>query len=158
MSPDDFLQHTDYVWLTAGVILMAIEAFGFPGTGLLFAGLGAVVAGGLVYFEFVGREAYVTQFIIFFAATAVWTCLLWKPMKKFRVSNRHHTEYKNIIGDTAYVGSNGITKRAGGEVTWSGTIMKAQLAKQAPVEHLEAGSQVTIVEVSGATLIVKPKE
>jgi len=157
MNPDDFFQHADYVWLVAGVVLMAIEAFGFPGTGLLFAGLGAVVAGAAVYLNIINNDAHVTQFITFFVATAAWAYLLWKPLKKFRVA-RPQGEFHNIIGDTAYVGSNGLTKRAGGEVTWSGTIMKAQLAKHVPVEMLEAGAQVTIVEVSGATLIVKPKE
>lgn len=157
MSADEFSQHAYNMWLLAGVILMLLEAFGLPGTGLLFAGLGAVSSGGSIYLGLVANDAHTTQFVVFFVATALWTALLWKPLMKARLT-KHTGGYSNIIGDTAYVGSNGITKHAGGEVTWSGTIMKAQLAKHAPVDKVEAGSQVTIVEVTGATLIVKPKE
>ena len=145
---------TMYIWLIAGVLLTLAELH-FTGLGFFFAGLGAITTGALIYHETLADVAYIEQFVTFIIATALWTLVLWKPLQHFR---RPATGYNNIVGETAFVGSNGLTKSKGGEVTWSGTIMKAQLAKNVPLPHLEAGSQVTIVEVRGATLIVKPKE
>lgn len=144
-----------YVWLIASVLLVAAEAFGVSGVGLLFAGLGALVTGAAVRLGWLAEDAYVVQWSLCFAATVVWALLLWKPLKALHKPK--HGGYQNMIGDTAYVGSNGLHGHKGGEVTWSGTIMKAQLAKHAGVESLDAGTPVEIVEVSGATLIVKPK-
>lgn len=157
MDTAEFMTHTDYVWLAVGVLLVAADAIGLTGLGLMFAGLGALMAGVAIQIGAVDSAAHVEQGIIFIGTTALWALALWKPMQKMRVGNKHH-EYNNIVGETAYVGSNGIDRHKGGEVTWSGTIMKAQIAKTAHVDKIEAGAQVTIVEVSGATLFVKPRE
>lgn len=144
-----------YVWLLAGVVFVAAEALGISGIGLLFAGLGAVVTGSALYFGFIAAESTDIQFTVFFLAAALFAIALWKPLKKLRAG--HHPGFSDIIGAVGYVGSQGLTKKSG-EVTWSGTIMKAQLIPDASIEHLEAGAQVTVVAVKGATLIVKPKD
>jgi membrane protein implicated in regulation of membrane protease activity len=145
---------TDYAWLLAGVILIAAEALGISGVGLLFAGLGAIAAGAGLHLGLVEPDAHVTQFCIFFLFTVVFAALLWKPMQKFRNRTPH---YHNIIGETAYVGVNGLNRQSGGEVTWSGTIMKAKLAPNPAIEALEPGAKVKIVEITGATLSVIPQ-
>ena len=58
--------------------------------------------------------------------------------------------------ETATVGAKGLTAK-GGEISWSGTIMKAKLAADAGVDTLPAGSDVEITDIEGITLIVKPK-
>jgi membrane protein implicated in regulation of membrane protease activity len=146
-----------YVWLLAGVAFLAAEAMGVTGVGLLFSGLGAIVVGTLLSLGIVAADAHILQFTLFFVATAIWAGILWKPMQKFKV-RKNAPGYSNMVGDTAYVGSAGLTKGKAGEATWSGTIMKAELAPDASVDKLDAGQQVTIVNVTGAKLIVKPKE
>ncbi|MDE3016622.1 MAG: NfeD family protein [Pseudomonadota bacterium] len=142
-----------YLWLAAGVLLVLFDALHLGGVGLFFAGLGAIIAGVSLWFGIVGEDAHVAQWLVFFAATALWSLVLWKPMRKFR--HRHNGNYSNIVGETAYVGSSGLTRKKGGEVTWSGTIMKARLSDGAP-EALEAGAPVVVTDIQGATLIVKP--
>lgn len=144
-----------YLWLIAGVLLFAAEAMGISGIGLMFAGIGAVMAGLAVSVGLVAVDALVAQWIVFFAFSAVSAALLWKPLQRLRVG-KHHGNYSNIVGETAYVGSGGVTKESG-EVTWSGTIMRAQLIPDAVVERLEPGTQVVIVDLRGITLHVKPK-
>jgi membrane protein implicated in regulation of membrane protease activity len=144
-----------YAWLIAGVILLAIEIFGFPGAGLLFAGLGAITTGTVLYLGLLTIDATGYQFILFFVSSAIWAAILWKPLQKIR-NGKPGSGYKNMVGDTVYVGSQGVN-RDGGEVTWSGTIMKAKLAEHAGVDHLEGGSTAVIVSVVGATLVIKPK-
>ena len=142
-----------HLWLAAGVLL-ALAELHFTGIGLFFAGLGAIATGTALHLGLADATDYLAQWLIFFIATGVFALLLWKPLQRF---SRPAPGYNNMIGDTAYVGSQGLGKH-GGEVTWSGTIMKAQLVKHASVETLAGGAPVTIVDVKGATLIVKPKE
>lgn len=144
-----------YIWLVAGVLFFALEAIGISGIGFLFAGFGATTVGSLVYYGTLPQEDIINQFVVFFVTTALWAVLLWKPLQKFRLRNPAQG-YNNMIGETAYVGASGIDEK-GGEVTWSGTIMKAQIANGASAKRLEAGSQVTIVDIVGTTLMVKPR-
>ena len=143
------------LWLAAGIALIIFDVLHLGGVGLLFAGLGAIITGAAIQLGLLDVANTVNQWIVFFASTAIMAALLWKPVQKFRLSSRGG--YNNIVGETAFVGSNGLSAR-GSEVTWSGTIMKAELAKGTNIEKLDAGAQVTVVEVKGATLIVKPKE
>jgi membrane protein implicated in regulation of membrane protease activity len=144
------------IWFAVGLAFLLFEAVGIPGAGLLFAGLGAFTVGTLLNLELIASDATTMQFIVFLLATALWTLILWKPMRRF-YSTRNEGGYKNMVGDTAYIGTGGLIKGHAGEATWSGTIMKAKLAESSGVDKVEPGSQVEIVDVSGATLIVKPK-
>lgn len=144
-----------YTWLTVGVLFLAVEAFGMPGAGLLFAGLGALVAGSSIYLGIVAEQDSLMQFIVFFVSSGMWTGILWKPLKKFRVEHKKH-QFSNMTGETAVVTKKGLNAD-GGEVRWSGTIMSAKLADDAVGAILAEGARVTIVDVAGTTLIVKPK-
>lgn len=143
------------IWLVAGVALVILETIGASGIGFIFAGLGAIVVGALMQMGTIGAEDTVLQFTVFFIATAFWAAVLWKILKRSHLAKE---SYSNMIGDTAFVGSQGISKGKPGEVTWSGTIMRAELAKDSAAASLPAGSQVTIIAVKGATLTVVPKE
>jgi membrane protein implicated in regulation of membrane protease activity len=143
-----------YTWLLAGALLVAAEMFGISGIGLLFVGLGAITTGSLISLNVIDEGAIVLQFTSCFAATAVWALLLWKVVQRSKHGGKGG--FSNIIGETAYVGSQGLRKGKPGEVTWSGTIMKAEL-DNAAVGDLEAGQPVTIISIAGTTLTVKPK-
>jgi membrane protein implicated in regulation of membrane protease activity len=143
------------LWLLAGVLLFVAEALGANGMGLFFAGFAALLTGALLQLGILDSDATIVQFVVFFAATAIFSVLLWKPLKKFRINRGGG--YSNMVGDTVVVGSAGVRQSMGGDVTWSGTIMKAELAPDAGVDSLPAGSQAIITSVRGATLIVKPK-
>ena len=145
-----------YIWLLSGVALVALEVLGASGVGLLFAGLGALTVGAAIDSQLLLPASYISQFVLFFATSALWTVMLWLPMKNHGSKTRQH--FSNIVGETAYAGGSGISKKKGGEATWSGTIMHAQLISDAAVDSVDAGTEVTIVALKGATLIVKPKE
>jgi membrane protein implicated in regulation of membrane protease activity len=140
------------LWLIAGVACLGAEAAGVTGVGLLFAGLGALTAGSIVTAQ--PELSLLHQWLCFLAATALWALFLWKPLQKWR-SEGSKNGYKNIVGDVVYIGSNGLKKGETGEATWSGTIMRAELAEG--IDMLPGGSQAIVTSVSGNTLIVKPK-
>ena len=143
------------IWLIAGVLALLAEIVGAAGFGLFFVGFGAITVGALVNQNMIVPDNHLMQVVVFFAATALWAAILWKPLQKFRIS-RKSGGFNNIVGDTAMVGDKGVSAHDG-EVLWSGTIMKAQLAPDAGLSRLGAGAVVEIVDMRGAMLIVKPK-
>lgn len=142
-------------WLAAGIVFFIAE-MAIPGVGLLFAGCGALTVGMLLNFSFIGPANQLLQALVFVIATGLWTLVLWKPMQKFRIG-KNRVPYHNMIGETAVVSEKGLNKTHGGEVIWSGAIMKAKFDDRTTVEQLEPGRQVVIKEITGNTLIVTPK-
>lgn len=148
---------TGYVWLIIGVVLFAMEAFGLPGIGLMFAGIGALAAGIGIQVGLIAADAYALQGVVFLLATAAVTVLLWKPIQKFRLQTKQKPLYDTLIGGTATVIGGPLIKGTEGQISWSGTIMKAELAETAPFAELPEGTRVTIVETRGSMAMVVPK-
>lgn len=142
------------LWLLAGAAFLAIEAFGAPGIGFLFAGLGAILTGLLVELGLLGSADYVAQFAAFFINSALLAYLLWSRVKHFRAAPGKPEEYQNIIGDDA-VTVTALAPGQKGEVRWSGTLMQAELEKSA--EMVAEGVPVIITAVHGNILTVKAK-
>ena len=140
------------LWLIAGAALLALEAFGIPGVGLLFIGLGALATGITIEIGVIGAEDYLSQFASFFITSAVLTVLLWKRLKAWRIGKGEC--YSNMVGDKATVAKGGLSKAKGGEVHWSGTHMRAELHVDA-ADNLAEGTEVTIIAVKGNVLTVK---
>lgn len=144
-------------WLIAGAALMALEAFGIPGIGFFFAGLAAIVVGGLVVSDVIGAESYLIQLSLWFGLTSVMAVALWKPMKRWRLNPNSKDKFSNMVGDTATICGADLAKGAPGKAKWSGTIMSAELAAESAASEIPVGTLVEVVEVRGNTLIVKPK-
>lgn len=143
------------IWLAIGVFLFMAD-LGVPGVGLMFAGFGALTVGMLLNFEIIPIKNILFQIAVFLGASAAWTFILWNPLKRIRLGKKKST-YNNIIGETAVVGENGVNKTHGGEVIWSGTVMKAKLVAHSNVENLESGVAVKVEDIIGNILIVTPK-
>lgn len=140
------------LWLVAGALFIALEIFGMPGIGFLFAGIGALVVGALIEFGAIGADAVALQFVIFFAFACVSAVLIWKKLK-----NNTVPVYSNMVGTEAIVASPGLSGGSEGQVQWSGTLMRARLAPDAGVDVLSEGTYVTIKAIEGTLLLVAPK-
>lgn len=148
----------DYGWLIAGALLLALDAFGLPGIGFLFAGLAAVLVGVLVHFSVIAPENWLLQAGAFTGATALLALLLWRKLKNWRTNPEASDSFNNIVGDTATIGKDGLEKDKIGQVSWSGTTMMAQIDPACSQEHFEEGAMVRISAVKGNTLFVAPLE
>ena len=127
----------------------------FQGIGFLFAALGAISVGAFLIFGLI--DDLVHQFILFFAATAFWTALLWRPLKQF-ITGRN-SGFNDMVGSTAIVYDKPLEIGKIGQVKWSGTIMKCELVAEAPGEKtIDQGSEVTITGVSKGILMVRAKQ
>lgn len=140
-------------WLLAGAVLLALEAFGIPGIGFLFAGIAAILVGGLVELGLIDPLATVTQFGVFGLATVLFAILLWNKMKNWRM-NPSAPHYHNMVGTEAVV-TQELINDATGEVRWSGALMRARLADKSG--SITVGTTVIVREVDGNILLVAPK-
>lgn len=148
------MEHIALWWLVAGAVMVAMEAFAIAGVGLLFAGFGALSVALIIESDIVDETSIIAQIAWWCAMTVVWAALLWRPLKHF-YHRAPKQEYKNMVGSFATVGKGGLVANQEGEVRWSGTIMRARLAKDAHVTALSEGAEVVVVDVQGVTLIVK---
>lgn len=144
-------------WLIAAGLFFAIEAFGLPGIGFLFAGLAAIITGILIEYGPLEQDEMLKQTASFMALTAAFTVLLWKKLKRWRTNPSADGHFSNMVGDDATVLADGIHMTRGGKVKWSGTTMMAELSETAEVESIAEGEKVTVVSVKGNCLIVAPK-
>lgn len=144
------------VWLVVGALFVALEAFGIPGIGLLFAGLAAFGVGIATEMGVLGETDYVLQFGIWFALTVVIAALLWKPLKKWRTVEPGQ-EYNNMVGTTAIICDGDLLRGKTGRALWSGTHMNARIAEDCTAEIIKEGEASVIAAVDGNTLILKPK-
>lgn len=142
------------LWLIGGAALIALEAFGIPGIGALFAGLAALLTGLLVEFGLVPAEDRLTQGAVFLLTTVILAVLLWKKLKTWRM-NPAAPRFQNMVGDEAIVVET-LAGDAVGKVRWSGTLMQARL-QSGSVAELPVGARTIIVAVDGNILTVAPR-
>jgi membrane protein implicated in regulation of membrane protease activity len=141
------------LWLIVGAVLVVAEAFIAPGVGLLFAGVGAILAGLFIGLGLIPGGNLVLQFAVFFAFTALTAGLLWKKLKQFRQGKE---TYSNIVGDTATVEGAALKKGVDGKIKWSGTSLKARLIENSAVPQVSGGTEVIIEELRGNVALCRP--
>jgi len=140
------------LWLIAGAVFLALEAFGVPGIGFLFAGVAAFFVGLMIETGMLEATNYSWQIAAFFINSTFLAALFWKKLKAWH-SAREGKGYSNMVGDEASVIGT-LAPGKEGQVRWSGTIMRAKLAGG---EALTEGTIVVIEAVEGNLLTVRAK-
>jgi membrane protein implicated in regulation of membrane protease activity len=156
MEPESswWIENAATLWLLAGAAMVALEvSLGMISIVLLFTGLAAIVVGASLLLGLVAFDSVLTQWSLFFAATAAWGAGLWKPLRQLR--SRKSNEFNNMIGDKAKVLEGGIAPKQQGNIRWSGTVMKAEL-EETVTQSLPEGANVEIVSVKGTVATVRP--
>lgn len=142
-----------WVFLIAGVALLAVELviFQFTTFWLAFIGLGALVAA--AYAWLMGDVSYVSTTAVFLVASVAFTVLLFAPIRRWQQKPSAMSD-NNAIGKRVVVKS-AVSQSQTGSVSWSGSDWQAELA-DGETATLAAGDKAVVVSVTGIRLFIKP--
>ena len=152
---DYIASHQAEFWLVMGFALLAAEVLtGFTVGVFLFAGIGALVTGGLMSFG-VLNETWVAGISCTGISTGLITAVLWKPLKNLQ-GNRpiEKDNSSDLIGHT-FVIETEITMTNPGTTSYSGVSWRVEIDKDAGVDMIEAGKTVTVSSVEVGIFKVK---
>ena len=147
MIIDYIVSHQAEFWMVTGFALLAAEVLtGFTVGVFLFAGIGALVTGGLMSFG-VLAETWVAGISCTGISTGVITAVLWKPLKNLQ-GNRPvgKDNSSDLIGHT-FVIKDEITTTNPSSTEYSGVSWRVEIDKDAGVDVIEAGKHVTVSSV-----------
>ena len=136
-------------WFAAGFILLALEAiaFGFSTGFVLFIGLAALLTGGLLWIGLV-PATWISSIATFAISSALVSIALWKPLKSLQ-SDKDLAEKDNssdLIGLKFRLDEDiSITKP--GTTRYSGIEWKVEIALDADITEISAGTTVIVVSV-----------
>lgn len=155
MIIDYITSHQAEFWMVMGFALLAAEVLtGFTVGVFLFAGIGALVTGGLMSFGILA-ESWVAGISCTGISTGVITALLWKPLKNLQGDRPIEKDNSSdLIGHT-FVIENEITMTNPGNTQYSGVSWRVEIDKDAGVDVIEAGKQVTVSSVEVGVFKVK---
>ena len=155
MIIDYIVSHQAEFWMVVGFALLAAEVLtGFTVGVFLFAGMGALVTGGLMSLG-VLVETWVAGISCTGISTGVITAVLWKPLKNLQGDRPIVKDNSSdLIGHT-FVTENEITTTKPGVTNYSGVSWRVEIDKDAGVDVIEAGKHVSVSSVEVGVFKVK---
>ena len=149
--------HQSGFWIALGFILLASEVlvFGFSTIVFLFAGIGALVTGGLMSAG-VLNETWIAGISCFGISTGIASVLLWKPLSKMQDDNVSKQNRSSDLIGYEFVLQEGITLTSTGTHRYSGVDWKIELDGAAGVDALPAGQRVAVASLDAGIFRVKP--
>lgn len=152
-----FNQHPDEFWFTLGFTLLAIEGIvlGFSFGVLLFAGIGALITGGMIHFEILSQD-WQTGISSFGVASAMVTAILWMPFRRLQGSEPASKDNTSDLIGLQFRLEESISSRQPGSTRYSGVTWVVELDPASALQSLEAGTMVQVVSVDVARFVVKP--
>ncbi len=145
-------------WFGAGFALLVIEAlaFGFTSGVLLFAAIGALSTGTLIWIGLLPASwgAGIGSFGLCSALSAM---LLWKPLLKLQNGKERppHDLSSDFIGHEFRLGQT-ITYAAPGKTQYSGIEWRVEIDDSAAVGQIEAGTKVAVASIDVGVFRVRP--
>lgn len=134
-----------WIWLLAGVVLLAAEVLSGDFV-LLMLGIGALAAGGVA-----ALSGLVALQLVAFVLVAGGLVTLARPPLRHRLQGATpiRTNTQALLGARAVVVST--VDKSGGRVKIGGEVWSARTLEDTV---LEPGTDVTVLEISGATAVV----
>lgn len=152
-------QYISVFWFILGILFILLELkLGFSAIFFFFTGLSSITVGFLLISNLLDPNNYIAQLIVFFVSLICFSSVLWKPIKSFMISYDPENQFKNIVGQSAYVANKPLKKGKKGEVRWSGTIVYAKLAESEKKKEIGVDEEVEVVEIVENVFIVKSKD
>jgi len=159
MVIDYILSHQLEFWLVFGFAMLSIEIVtGFSSGIFLFAGLGALMTGGLIYFS-VLPETWIAGVASTGICSGLITLLLWKPLKKLQDDSPIVKDNSSDLVGHEFVLDSDITVNQPGSTSYSGITWKVELDQNSAIDIIKAGQRVSVssVEVGVFKVILSVK-
>jgi len=144
-----FNANPESFWFALGFLLLATEALvlGLSTGVVLFAGFGALITGGLIYFGVI-PGTLVWSIGTFGLGSAAITALCWKPLKALqgKSGNMAQDTSSDFIGLQFRLDS-AISNTQPGTTRYSGVEWKVEIDHQSSSDSLEAGDLVKVTSL-----------
>lgn len=153
-----FNVHQEAFWFAAGFALLVLEAlaFGFTSGVVLFAGIGALLTGLLLWAGLLpqGWGAGIGSFGL---CSALSAALLWKPLLKLQNDKElpAHDLSSDFIGHEFRL-EQAISHATPGKTRYSGIEWRVEIDESAGVDRIEAGSRVAVASLDAGVFRVRP--
>lgn len=143
-------------WVALGFALLAAEAlvFGFTTIILLFAGLGALVTGGLMAAGVI-PETWLAGVAGFGISTGICSAILWRPLKKMQDSSTPQKKQNNDLVGLEFVLNEDISTVMPGRHRYSGVDWSVEIDRSSEVDRLSKGDRVVVVAADVGVFRVK---
>jgi membrane protein implicated in regulation of membrane protease activity len=155
-----FNDHMSAFWFTVGFTLLVIEAVvvqGLTSGVVLFAGIGAMITGGLFLIE-VFPQSWLVGIAAFGLSSGLSAALLWKPLLRFQgVGRTRKDNSSDLIGLTFRLDTD-VTRAEPGRTRYSGIEWRVELAEDAGVERVAAGQRVRVTSVDVGVFRIRPAD
>ena len=145
-------------WFTIGFLLLAVEllAFGFATGLLLFAGIGGLITGGLMWSELV-PHTWLAGMATFGISSGLSAVLLWKPLLRLQNPGPPVKDNSSDFVGLEFSLEQDVTRQSPGKTRYSGIQWRVELADDVQVDHIDAGQKVTVTSVDVGVMRVKPR-
>lgn len=142
------------IWILLGAGFLWLETRKFPGVGLLFAGLAAIITGLAIEAGLVGAHIFVAQLAFFLTLTTAFAVVLWRKISG-RIGRKLSLDAQGLVGAQAIIMHAGLQKKAKGTVRIAGHYYSAMLDSTEPAQSLSKGTLVTITAVQDGIVYIK---
>jgi membrane protein implicated in regulation of membrane protease activity len=144
-------------WFTVGFLLLVIEtlAFGFATGLLLFAGIGGLITGGVMWMNLV-PHTWLAGMATFGISSGLSAVLLWKPLLRLQHPGPPGKDNSSDFVGLEFRVEQEITRAVPGKTRYSGIEWRVVLDDDASTDHIEPGQKVTVTSVDVGVMRVKP--
>ncbi len=149
--------HQYAFWFSIGFLLLILEAlvFGFSSGVVLFAGIGGLITGGLMWADVV-PATWLAGIAVFGVSSGASAVILWKPMLKLQEVNPPEKDNSSDLVGREFRLDGPVTRAAPGKTRYSGIEWRVEIDNSAEAEQIEAGRQVTVVSIDAGVFRVRP--
>lgn len=150
--------NTPGFWISLGLLLLIVELLflGFGTIVLLFAGIGALITGGLMAAGIL-PEGWVAPVASFSIMTTVTTAALWRPMKRLQENSTPQSEQKSDFDGLEFVLQQDASLTQPGKYRYSGVDWRVEPDADNSNETFNKGDQVVVTSVDVGVFRVRKK-
>jgi len=146
-------------WFSVGFLLLIVEAlaFGFTSGVVLFAGLGGIIAGGMMWAGVI-PQTWFAGFVTFGLSSGFAAALLWKPLLRLQNNDPPSKDNSSDIIGYRFRLQEAIAHSSPGSVRYSGIEWRVEIDANAVVSEIAAGALVEVSSVDAGLFYVVPVE